>query len=277
MGSIINLLGSVGRLIGINPTKDDEEGQPEEELRFILDQSLDRGEINSNQYTYLMNIFKFEERVAREIMVPRTEMVCLNVDAPLEENIVAIKKEGYTRFPVIEGDKDHIIGILHTKDLFFHYLDNPRIDIKTLIRPAIFANDGSPLQSLLQRMKEERASLALLVDEYGGTAGLVTMEDILEQIVGEIHDEFDQHETDPIQIIGNDHFLVDNKVLLSEIEDLTGIAADPEFDTIGGWVAAQVMDIQEGKQVKEDNWLITIKKTRGLTIKQIEVKRLAES
>jgi CBS domain containing-hemolysin-like protein len=274
------LNGSAGlfiRLFGMKPASEHEHAHSEEELRLLLAQSLESGEINPAEYTYMNNIFKFDERVAREIMVPRTEMACLYAGDSLEEHLETIRKEGYTRYPLAEEDKDHIIGIIHIKELFMKYIENQKLDITKLVRPALFVNEATPLETLLERMQQERTSLAILIDEYGGTAGLVTMEDILEEIVGEIRDEFDVNERPPIEEVGKNHFVVDNKVLLTEVEELTGIEADHEFDTIGGWVAAHVEEIEEGQQVERANWLFTVKEIDGLQIKRVEIKRVAAS
>lgn len=261
-------------LFGLKPASEHEHAHSEEELRLILAQSLESGEINPAEFTYMNNIFKFDERVAREIMVPRTEMACLYAGESLAEHLRTIRKEGYSRYPVADGDKDHIIGIVHTKQLFMHYIDNPQLDITKIMRKVLFVNEATPLETLLKRMQQERSSISVLVDEYGGTAGLVTMEDILEEIVGEIRDEFDAGERPPIERIAKQHFIVDNKVLLTEIEELTGVPGDPEFDTIGGWVAAHVLDIVEGQKIERDKWVFTIREADGLHIKRIEIRRV---
>jgi CBS domain containing-hemolysin-like protein len=263
------------RLFGLEPANEHEHAHSEEELRLILTESLEGGEINAIEYTYVNNIFKFDERIAREIMVPRTEMACLYIDASREKNVKTIKEKGFTRYPIADRDKDHIIGILHTKELLMRYLQGEDVNLKNLTRPVLFANEATLIEELLQKMQQERNSIAILIDEYGGTAGLVTMEDILEEIVGEIHDEFDINERLPIEGLGKNHFTVGNKVLLSEVEELTGIEADPEFDTIGGWIATQVTEIREGEQVEHEGWQFKIQKTEGLQIKRIEIKKVA--
>lgn len=271
------LNGSAGlfiRLFGMQPAGEHEHAHSEEELRLILAQSLESGEINTSEFTYMNNIFKFDERVAREIMVPRTEMTCLFVEDSLQDHFQTIRQEGRTRYPVVQEDKDHVIGIIHTKELFMRYLENPNVDITKMMRPAMFVNEATPLETLLKDMQKKRSSLAILIDEYGGTSGLVTMEDILEEIVGEIRDEFDINERPPIEEVGKNHYVVDNKVLLLELEELTGITADEEYDTIGGWVAAHVSSIEEGQSMTMENWRFTIREVEGVQIKQVEMKRI---
>lgn len=265
------------KMFGLQPAKEHDLAHTEEELRQILTHSLDRGEINRTEYEYVTNIFEFDERIAREIMVPRTEMACVYTNLSLEENMEIIKKEGYTRFPVAEEDKDHIIGFIHVKELFMKYMENPAVNIQDLIRPIIFANESTPIKTLMGRMQKERNPMAVLVDEYGGTAGIVTLEDILEEIVGEIRDEFDTDEIPELQIIEEGHYMMDGKFLLEELAEMTGIEADPDFDTIGGWVSAQILDVEAGKSFEADGWLFTVKEVDGLQIKRVEVKKLDES
>lgn len=265
------------KMFGLQPAKEHDLAHTEEELRQILTHSLDRGEINRTEYEYVTNIFEFDERIAREIMVPRTEMACVYTNLSLEENMEIIKKEGYTRFPVAVEDKDHIIGFIHVKELFMKYMENPAVNIQDLIRPIIFANESTPIKTLMGRMQKERNPMAVLVDEYGGTAGIVTLEDILEEIVGEIRDEFDTDEIPELQIIEEGHYMMDGKFLLEELAEMTGIEADPDFDTIGGWVSAQILDVEAGKSFEADGWLFTVKEVDGLQIKRVEVKKLDES
>ncbi|MCP1354554.1 hemolysin family protein [Aneurinibacillus migulanus] len=246
----------------------------EEELRLMLAQSLDNGEINPTEFTYVNNIFKFGARVAREIMVPRTEMVCLYADKSLEESLLTIRTEGFTRYPVAGEDKDRILGVVHAKELFIKYLEDRNLMLMDVMRPALFVNEAAPLEKLLEEMRERRTSIAVLIDEYGGTAGMVTMEDILEEIVGEIHDEFDSHERSPVEELGPHHYLLDNKVLLSEVAELTGVTPEDGFDTIGGWVAARIREVREGMYIECAQWRFTIKKMEGLQIKWLEAKRI---
>jgi CBS domain containing-hemolysin-like protein len=258
-------------LFGMKPASEHDHAHTEEELRLILAESLESGEINPSEFMYMNNIFKFDERVAREIMVPRTEMACLFIEDSLNEHLHTVRTERYTRYPVAKEDKDHIIGIIHTKELFMKYLEDPELRIESIMRPAMFVNEATPIETLLKDMQKGRYSLSILIDEYGGTSGLVTMEDILEEIVGEIRDEFDVNERTPIEEIEEKHYIVDNKVLLSEIEELTGISYDEEFDTIGGWVAAHVEETAPGQAVEHEGWKFIVKETEGLQIRLIEV------
>ncbi|MFT9849950.1 hemolysin family protein [Aneurinibacillus sp. REN35] len=246
----------------------------EEELHLLLAERLDSGQMNSTEYAYVNNIFKFGDRVAREIMVPRTEMVCLYAGESLETSLRTICTEGFTRYPVAGEDKDRILGVVHAKELFITYFEDKSITLMDVMRPVLFVNEAAPLEKLLEKMREKHTSIAVLIDEYGGTAGMATMEDILEEIVGEIRDEFDTHERSPVERIGPGHYLLDNKVLLSEVAELTGIDQEDGFDTIGGWVAARIRIIREGMYVDRAQWRFTVKEMDGLQIKWLEARKI---
>lgn len=188
MFPFIKLLNGSARLLtklfGFHSVKEHEVAISEEELRLMLSESYKKGEINQSEYKYVNKIFEFDNRLAREIMVPRTEMATLLADQSIKEAIETVINERYTRYPVIKDDKDHIIGIVNSKDLFKSYFLDETIPLTDLMRPVIRVIENIPIQELLIRMQKERIHMAILVDEYGGTAGLVTVEDILEEIVG---------------------------------------------------------------------------------------------
>lgn len=188
------------RFFGLKAAKEHEEAHSEEEIQIILNDSLQSGKINNTEYGYMNRIFAFDEMVAKDVMVPRTDMVCLFTNLSISENMDIIQKEQYTRFPVATDHKDHIVGMINTKQLFLqHDKIDSELDVKKLLHPVVTVSEATPLKVLLKRMQQERVHLAVLIDEYGGTSGLVTIEDILEVIVGEIHDEFDADERKGIE------------------------------------------------------------------------------
>jgi CBS domain containing-hemolysin-like protein len=210
------LNGSAQMLVGIfglKPESEHERAHSEEELRILLSESFERGEINQNELRYVNNIFEFDERIAKEIMVPRTEISTVSINESINEVINRVREENYSRFPVIDGDKDNIIGILTVKVIVTaKALNNEEVSLRSLVKPVIKAIETIPIHDLLVRMQKERTQMAILVDEYGGTSGLVTVEDIIEEIVGEVRDEFDADEVAEIQKIKDDHYLLDGKV-----------------------------------------------------------------
>jgi CBS domain containing-hemolysin-like protein len=260
------------RIFGLKPAKEHDEAHSEEELRIILSESYQSGEINKAEYGYVNRIFTFDELHAREIMVPRTDMICLYKEKSLQENLKIIKEEKYTRFPVISENKDNVIGIINTKEFFLKYADDQNLNLETLIRPALTVFEGIYVKDLLKEMQKNQVHIAILIDEYGGTSGLVTIEDILEEIVGDIRDEFDTDDKPEIEKLGENHFVVDGKVLISEINELlkTDLEND-EFDTIGGWIYSNNPVIKEGEQWEYGQLTFRIKKKVKHRIHKVEI------
>jgi CBS domain containing-hemolysin-like protein len=262
------------RMFGIMPASEHEEAHSEEEIQIILSESYESGKINKTEYGYVSRIFAFDDLLAREIMVPRTDMVCLDVDQSLEENILIVKTEQYTRFLVTKGSKDHIVGFVNTKRFFLNYDNNAGFDFKSLIQPVLTVPENIPVKSLLLKMQEQHVHIALLLDEYGGTSGLVTIEDILEEIVGEIRDEFDTDEKKPIDTIGEEHYLVEGNTSIDEITVLIGVNIEHEdVDSIGGWLYSQQPELPKGKEWKFGEWTFIIREKDKYRIRKIEIMR----
>lgn len=262
------------RLAGIQPASEHEEAHTEEELRILLTESFKSGKINKNELKYVTNIFEFDETVAKEIMVPRTEMVTVSIDDSLEDIIETIKTKNFTRFPVIEGDKDKIRGFIHAKELLLAAIQNKTFQIEDFIHPIIEVIENIPVHDLLMKMQKERTHIAVLIDEYGGTSGLVTVEDILEEIVGDIKDEFDDDEIAEIQKIGENHYIIDAKLLIEEVNELLGLdISEEDVDTIGGWFITQSLE-EQLKEIQYKDYLFKIHKIDGRHILYLEVKKV---
>lgn len=190
------------------------------------------------EFTLLDNIIEFTETNAREIMIPRTEMVCLYANLTYEENKQISVQEMRTRYPVCDPDKDNIIGFVHIKDLMQN--EGMHANLRSLVRPVLSVPESIQISSLLQLMQKKKTKIALLIDEYGGTSGLVTAEDILEEIVGEIQSEFNE-ERPSIELIENGVYSVDGLMLIDQINELLNININTDnYDTIGGWMYSQV-------------------------------------
>ncbi|MBB5325290.1 CBS domain containing-hemolysin-like protein [Anoxybacillus tepidamans] len=266
----------VTSMFGLKPASEHELAHSEEELRLILSESYKSGEINQSEYKYVNNIFRFDDRIAKEIMVPRKEIVALDIHHSVKEYLEIIKEEKYTRYPVIDGDKDHVLGLVNVKEVFTDLVANPSEEktLKDYIRPIIQVIESIAIHDLLVKMQKERIHMAILVDEYGGTSGLVTVEDILEEIVGEIQDEFDVDETPMIQKIDDTHTIIDGKVLISEVNDLFGLSIDDtDVDTIGGWILTEHYDIKVGDCVDIDGYSLKVLEMDGHHVKTIEVTK----
>lgn len=268
------------RWFGLHPAKESEEAHSEEEIRIILSDSYESGKINKTEYGYVSRIFTFDELHAREIMVPRPDMVCLYMENTLEENIEIIRREQYTRFPVALESKDHIVGFVNTKQLFMNARNDPdTFDWKSFVQPMLTVSDATPIKSLLKTMQGARVHMALLVDEYGGTAGLITIEDILEEIVGEIRDEFDADERKEIETVKDgEHYIVDGNLLLSEVNALLNTDLDSDdVDTIGGWLYNRKPQLEVGERYRDGGLELTLLEKERHRVRRIDMKRMPEN
>ncbi|MDR4983952.1 hypothetical protein CN491_08645 [Bacillus cereus] len=265
-------------LFGLKPASEHEVAHSEEELRLILSESYESGEINQAEYKYVNNIFEFDNRIAKEIMVPRTEIVGFYLEDSVEEHMKVIQNERYTRYPIFGEDKDDIIGMVNVKDFFIRYMNNDKEDlssIRTYMRPIIEVMETTPIHDLLLQMQKKRIPMAVLYDEYGGTAGIVTLEDILEEIVGEIRDEYDEDEAPPIQHVNEHHKIVDGKVLITEVKDLFGLhIEEDDVDTIGGWIMMQNHEIEEGQHVEAEGYEFKVLEKDAYQIKRVEIRKM---
>ncbi len=212
----------------------------EEELRLLVEESHRQGLLDDTEVDFVDNVFDFTDLNVREIMVPRTDMICLYLEDSLEENLKTVVEEQMTRYPVCREDKDHIVGFLHVKDLLKYMYSGKRPNIRKLTRKALVVPESMDVSVLLKTMQEKRSQLAVVVDEYGGTAGMVTIEDIMEEIVGDIQDEFDE-ERPTAEFRGGNVYSVDAKLLLEELEDILEIEIeDEDVDSVGGWLNDQI-------------------------------------
>ncbi len=267
-------------LFGLKPASEHEVAHTEEELRLILSDSYESGEINQAEYKYVNNIFEFDNRIAKEIMVPRTEIIGFYLEDSVEEHMKVIQNERYTRYPIFGEDKDDIIGMVNVKDFFIRYMTEDQKDlssIRSYMRPIIEVMETTPIHDLLLQMQKKRIPMAVLYDEYGGTAGIVTLEDILEEIVGEIRDEYDEDEAPPIQHVNEQHIIVDGKVLISEVKDLFGLhIEEDDVDTIGGWIMMQNHEIEEGQHVEAEGYEFKVLEKDAYQIKRVEIRKMEE-
>ncbi|WP_081242731.1 hemolysin family protein [Sporosarcina sp. P33] len=267
----------VTRLLGFKSISELEVGHTEEELRIILSDSLRSGEINQAEYKYVNRIFEFDDRVAKEIMLPRTEMMTVDKEMTLSEVFELMDVEQYTRYPITDGDKDHVIGLINMKNLLTAYIKDPTNGSKSVVnymQPIIRVIETVPIGDLLLQIQRERIHMAVLLDEYGGTSGLVTIEDILEEIVGEIRDEFDLDELPELQKVGTDHYILDAKMLIENVNHALNIEIlEEDIDTIGGWFMDQRFEAIQGEKIIEQGYEFTVKEVDGHHILYLEAKK----
>jgi CBS domain containing-hemolysin-like protein len=267
-------------IFGFKPASEHEEVHTEEEIRILLSESYKSGEINKNELKYVNNIFEFDERIAKEIMVPRKEIVSFSIEVNLQEIMDIIRKENFTRYPVVDGDKDNIKGFVNIKELLTETMisdpDPGDFTLRSFINPIITVIETIPIHDLLVKMQKERVHIAVLVDEYGGTSGIVTVEDILEEIVGEIRDEFDEDEVAEIRKLKDGHYLLDSKVLISEVNALLNTSIDIgelDIDTIGGWFMTHKLNAKIGSFIEEEGYRFKIIEKDGIQLRYLEVTK----
>lgn len=266
-------------IFGLKPVSEHELAHSEEELRILLSESYKSGEINKNELKYMNNIFEFDERIAKEIMVPRTEIVTIPLDDTYEDILNTIQTERYTRYPVIDGDKDKVRGFINVKEFLTANLTakqtaNQEFKLEELINPVIHVIESVPIHDLLVKMQKEHTHIAILMDEYGGTSGLVTVEDILEEIVGEIRDEFDADEIPDIRKLNENHYILDAKLLIEDVNNLLGThLVEEDVDTIGGWFLTQNIDAEVGAEIAAGGYVFKVHKKDGHHIHYLEVNK----
>ena len=268
-------------LFGLKSASEHEIAHSEEELRILLSESFKSGEINQNELKFVNNIFEFDERLAKEIMVPRTEIITLDISDNIEKIIGVIQQERYTRYPVIDGEKDNILGMINIKEILTAKLAQKDLQneavLNSFVKPVIRVIETIPIHDLLVKMQKERIHMAILIDEYGGTSGLVTVEDILEEIVGDIRDEFDADEIAEIRKIKDGHYLFSSRVLIGEVNDLLGLnLSDEEVDTLGGWFMTRNLDARTGDEIVEGGYLFKIIEIDEYHILYLEVTKIED-
>lgn len=228
----------------------------------------------------LLNVLELDEKQVREIMVPRTDMVCAEAESSVRDLAELIVHHGsHSRIPIYSESKDHIVGVVHAKDLLAPLLNGqPGLSVTDFIRPAFFVFENERLDDILASFKRVKLHMAIVQDEYGGTAGLVTMEDVLEEIVGEIADEYDQDRPEEIVVSSDGAFIVSGRVPLDEVSERCGIELESEnVDSIGGYVAAMAGRIpHEGEFYTFENRRFTVLEADERQIWSLKIEALEQ-
>ena len=247
----------------------------EEELRLILDQSEKSDEVSSLGRDLLINALDLRQRVVRDIMTPRGEVVFLDIEESFEENVKKALESRHTRFPLCRGHLDNTIGLIHIKELV-PMMRDPQPDLLRIKRDLIPVPEMMSLEKLLNLFLTKHAHLAIVVDEYGGTVGMVTLENVLEEIVGDIQDEFDSEKAE-FRKINENEFSVDGAVGLYELHDLAGLELESaDVSTIGGYVTHLLGHLpKQGEQVRIEDYLVTITQTDGRRVGQLHFRKLS--
>ena len=232
--------------------------------------------LDEREVRMIQGVVQQDKTVAREIMVPRVDILAAEMGTPIEKLVEQMVTGGHSRIPVFSGDLDHIEGIAHVRDILEHLVRHDATALlgETLVRPALFIPESKTLEELLQEFQERRVHMAIVIDEYGGVSGLVTIEDLLEEIVGEIQDEFEIGEPE-IESVAQDHYIMDARVSIDELNDLLSVSVEGDgFDTLGGFVYQRLGKIASpGDRVEYDGIVIEVVTTVGRRLKKLRVTK----
>jgi len=264
------------RKLGLEIVSEHDAAHTEEEIRLLVNQSHQSGHIDNTELALMEQVFDFSETVARETMIPRIDMVCLYTNNTFEENLEIIRSSRHSRFPVADDDKDNIIGFVHASEFYLGALENGHVDLKSILRPITTVPESMEISAVLRLLQKKRSQMAIVIDEYGGTAGLITMEDILEEIVGDIQDEFDEDERPDIEEVENG-LSVSGQMLLADLNDHLPFKLESEdVDTIGGWLYSQLEEeIAVNASVMYENHLFIVKQMDNHRITRVLIQKVA--
>ena len=242
-------------------------------IRTIVDVSHEEGVIEESEKDMLNNVFDFKESLAKDIMIPRIDVTFVSVDASYDEVLDIFREAGYSRLPVYEGSKDHVVGIVYFKDVYF-YRSQHRGEIfhlKDVLRKPFFTYETQKVSSLLAQMREKSVSFSIVLDEYGVTAGLITLEDIVEEIFGELRDEYDDSEEETFKKLSDGSYMVSASLKLDDLDDLLDVDLDSEdYDSLGGYIIELLDHLpSEGETAEDEHFLfkvVSVDKNRMETI-----------
>ncbi len=270
---------SLLRLIHIHPAASAHSVHTPEEIGMIIDASYNEGILNETEKDMLQNIFKFSDKDAKQVMIPRPDIVAIPVDITFEELEKIILEAQYTRYPVYEEDLDHVCGLLHVKDLYAMTANKSEFNLKSMLREVKFFPETVSLDKLVRDFKTNKIQMALIVDEFGSTSGLVTLEDILEEIVGEVQDEFDTDEEEDIKKINDNEYLANGIMRIDEFANYFDkeIPEEEDVETIAGIILKRLDRMAEvNDSVEFDDFILTVVELDGTRIVKIKVTKKPE-
>jgi putative hemolysin len=249
----------------------------EEELMAMLNVSREQGVIEEGEQEMIHGIIEIGDKSVREIMIPRTDITALDRGTSLEEVLDVFRRTNHTRIPVFDGDLDRMVGLIHIKDLMIYLArgSDPAVGLEKLMRPIKFTPESKKVDELLRQMQAERVHMMVVLDEYGGTAGLVTIEDLLEEIVGEIRDEYDTGEEEQLLITGEREAVVDARFPMAELNDRLGLGIEEsnDYDSVGGYVLAALGRFPEAGTIFEAGPVLwTVEAVNGYRVLRIRLQ-----
>ncbi len=249
----------------------------EDELKSMVDVSQQEGVLEQGERKMIYSIFRLGDTLAREIMIPRIDITALDIQTPTDQAIEQLLKTGYSRVPVYEESIDNVLGLLYTKDLLRIWQENiPQKSLRDLLRPAYFVPEAKKVDEMLAEMQSQRVHMAIIVDEYGGVAGLLTLEDIVEEIVGEIQDEFDQAEELPYQKVNENEFIFQGRIDLDHFNDVMGSnIQDEDAETLGGFIYNQIGRVPlGGESIQVGQLRLSVEQVLGRRIRKVRAENL---
>jgi CBS domain containing-hemolysin-like protein len=274
--------GFVRRLAGVPPvTPEDQQEEKHEEFLEDLEQHRMEGAVDEEEQEMIENVLELSDRTADEIMTPRTDLVAIDVNADLPAVLDAIRKAGHSRIPVYEENVDNIVGLIYAKDLLEEIgKDREPFCLRDRMREAYFVPETKPLRALLHEFQNQKLHIAVVLDEYGGTAGIVTLEDILEELVGEITDEYEETPQESIRKIDENTFEVDARTYVEDLNDEyeLNLPEDEDYDTVGGFVFSRLGYVPKaGEDFDYENLKFTIASAEPRRVKRVRIEKVDES
>jgi CBS domain containing-hemolysin-like protein len=264
------------RLLGISTLEGGEAHHSSEELQYLLEQGKESGALDSNEHELIQNVFDFNERVVKNIMVPRTKISGVDISSTRQELLDMIIDEGYSRMPVYDDVIDKIVGIVHAKDILPLLARNEEIVLKNIIRKPYFIPETKKINDLMAELQQKRIQIAIVLDEFGGTAGMVTLEDIVEELVGEIQDEYDE-EKPIVEKVNEREFIVNALAPIYDVNEHLphDLPEDGDFDTVSGWLGhifGKIPDV--GEQKESNGYNITVLRKSDQNIESVKLELL---
>jgi CBS domain containing-hemolysin-like protein len=277
----LNAMGNgVVRMFGLRGVAGHHAAYSEEEIRMIVGASSQEGVLEDDEKELVYNVFDLSDTTVREVMTPRIDMVVVDGANPLRRLVELNSEHGYSRVPVYQDTADNIVGIAHTGDLLSHLETLDVTVIADVMRPVFFVPEGMKIKDLLAKMRDKKSHLSIVVDEFGGTSGLVTLEDALEEIVGEIYDETDDEAVPLVEVISEGVYLMDASLMVGEVEERLGSNledGDGEYDTLSGFMTNHFGDIPEvGQSFVHGGWAFTVEDADQRRVTRVRVERAPE-
>lgn len=261
------------RLVGVEPASGHELVHSVDELRILIRSSAESGMFARGEDNIMEAVFEMGETRARQLMVPRTEIVAFQADTALDEVVDEAAESNLTKFPIFEDDLDQVVGVLHTKDLLRTLRRGTESNLRALVRPALFVSEAITINDLLVRFREEKQHLALLLDEYGGTAGLITLEDLVEELVGDVQDAFEDTNAEMAEQ-ADGTVLLSGRTPIIEVNETLGLdLQDPKYETLAGYILGLLDRVaQTGDRVENEQAAFTVENMEGLRIDRVRIE-----